>query len=63
MLVLGIVICKGEAQPLPFTGRLLTRLPLGAIFRQPLNNFGLLIVVPLTLFVGFGVATAPPGIG
>jgi hypothetical protein len=56
MLVLGVVICKGEAQPLPFTGRLLTRLPLGAMFRQPLNNFGLLIVVPLTLFVGLGVA-------
>ena len=57
MLVLGILICKGDAQPLPFTGELLTRLPLGAIFRQPLNNFGLLIVVPLTLFVGFGAAT------
>jgi len=57
MLVLGILICKGEAQPLPFTGELLTRLPLGAIFRQPLNNFGLLIVVPLTLFVAFGAAT------
>lgn len=56
MLVLGIVICKGVAQPLPFTGELLTRLPMGAIFRQPLNNFGLLIVLPLTLFVGFGLA-------
>jgi hypothetical protein len=57
MLVLGIMVCKGEAQPLPATGVLLTRLPLGAIFRQPLNNFGVLIVLPLTLFVGFGVAT------
>jgi hypothetical protein len=56
MLTLGILICKGETQPLPVTGVLLTRLPLGAIFRQPLNNFGLLIVLPLTLFVGFGVA-------
>jgi hypothetical protein len=57
MLALGIMICKGVSQPLPFTGGLLTRLPLGAIFRQPLNNFGLLIVLPLTLFVGFGLAT------
>ena len=56
MLMLGIMICKGEAQPLPPTGMLLIRLPLGAIFRQPLNNFGVLIVLPLTLFVGFGVA-------
>ena len=57
MLALGIVICKGEAQPLPVTGVLLTWLPLGAIFRQPLNNFDLLIALPLTLFVGFGAAT------
>lgn len=56
MLVLGILICKGEAQPLPVTGGLLTRLPWGAIFRQPLNNFALLIVVPLTLFAGSGAA-------
>jgi concanavalin A-like lectin/glucanase superfamily protein len=57
MLALGVMICKGVTQPLPGMGELLTRLPLGAIFRQPLNNFGLLIVLPLTLFVGFGVAT------
>lgn len=57
MLALGIMICKGATQPLPFTGELLTRLPLGAIFRQPLNNFGLLIVLPLTLFAGYGLAT------
>jgi hypothetical protein len=56
MLALGVFVCKGATQPLPVTGVLLTRLPLGAIFRQPLNNFGLLIVLPLTLFVGFGVA-------
>ena len=56
MMALGIVICKGEAQPLPVTGVLLTRLPLGSIFRQPLNNFSVLIVLPLTLFVGFGLA-------
>ena len=56
MLALGIVVCKGEAQPLPVTGVLLTRLPMGAIFRQPLNNFGILLVLPLTLFVGFGLA-------
>lgn len=57
MLALGIIVCKGEAQPLPVTGVLLTRLPMGAIFRQPLNNFSVLLVLPLTLFVGFGVAT------
>lgn len=56
MMALGIVICKGEAQPLPVTGLLLTRLPMGSIFGQPLNNFGVLIVLPLSLFVGFGLA-------
>jgi hypothetical protein len=51
----GLAICKGEAQPLPATGMLLTRLPMGSIFRQPLNNFGVFIVLPLSFFVGFGL--------
>jgi hypothetical protein len=55
MLALGIAICKGDALPMPFTGMLLTRLPMGSIFRQPLNNFGVLIVLPLSLFVGYGL--------
>jgi hypothetical protein len=54
MLALGLGLCKGLAEPFPVTGAWLSRLPFGAIFRQPLNNFGLLIVVPITIFVGLG---------
>lgn len=68
MLALGIVLCKGEAEPLPITGVLLTKLPLGSIFRQPLNDFGIFIVLPLVFFVGFGLfgvyrLTVKPGGG
>jgi len=54
MLVLGIGVCKGLANPFPVTGAWLSHLPFGALFRQPLNDFGLLILFPMTVFVGFG---------
>lgn len=54
-LLATIFLSKGTAAPLRRSGRLLLKLPFGDLWRNPLDQLGLPLVLLLVLFWGFGL--------